>query len=390
MKLLIYSHFFAPSIGGVETIVLSLARGLAERRTSSGELEFDVTLVTQTPAGTYDDCALPFRVVRRPGFLQLWRLLRAADVVHLAGPALPPLFLGLLARKPVILEHHGFQAICPNGQLLYEPTQAPCPGHFMAGRHAQCLRCNSAQGPLASFKLWLLTFLRRFLSKRAAANITPVQWLVDLLQLPSAQAIPHGLNTSRIFPERQPSPGPPVIAFQGRLVTTKGIRVLFEAARLLQEQSVSFVLYVIGDGPERRSLESLAGEWQLAPRVRFFGSLPSAELDAVLAQATVVVVPSLGGEVFGLVLAENMLRGLPVVASDLGAFVEVLGGAGVTFRTADAADLARRLALLLHDASAAANIGARARERVLAFLDSNRMIETHARVYRTLSPAGTR
>ena len=51
MKLLLYSHFFAPSIGGVETIVLSLARGLAERRSSSGEPEFAVTLVTQTPAG---------------------------------------------------------------------------------------------------------------------------------------------------------------------------------------------------------------------------------------------------------------------------------------------------------------------------------------------------
>ena len=387
MKLLIYSHFFAPSIGGVETIVLSLARGLAHCRTPAGHPEFAVTLVTQTPAGNYDDSALPFPVIRRPDLLQLWRLLRSADVVHLAGPALPPLLLGLLARKPVVLEHHGFQAICPNGQLLFEPTQEPCPGHFMAGRHAQCLRCNSAQGSLASSKLWLLTFLRRFLSKHAAANITPVQWLVDLLQLPRAQAIPHGLDTSRVFPERQPPPGPPVIAFQGRLVTTKGIRVLLEAARRLQEQSIPFALHIIGDGPERRSLDSLAGEWQLTPRVRFFGSLPPAELDAVLAQAAVVVVPSLGGEVFGLVVAENMLRALPVVASDLGAFVEVLGGAGVTFRTGDAADLVRRLAPLLHDAPAAANIGHLARQRILDFFSMSRMIEAHASVYRRIRKA---
>ena len=384
MKLLLYSHFFAPSIGGVETIVQSLARGLAQCRTPAGQPEFAVTLVTQTPAGNYDDSALPFPVVRRPGFLQLWRLLRAADAVHLAGPALLPLFLGLLARKPVVLEHHGFQAICPNGQLLFEPTQEPCPGHFMAGRHAQCLRCNSAEGSLASFKLWLLTFLRRFLSKRAAANITPVQCLVDLLQLPRAQAIPHGLDTSRIFPERQPPPGPPVIAFQGRLVTTKGIRVLLEAARLLQQQSIPFALHVIGDGSERPSLESLAGQWQLAPRVRFFGSLPPAELDTVLAQAAVVVVPSLGGEVFGLVVAENMLRGLPVVASDLGAFVEVLGDAGVTFRTGDSADLARQLASLLKQPAHALSLGQRARPRVEKVFDRARMIAAHARLYRRI------
>jgi hypothetical protein len=43
MKLLLYSHFFAPSIGGVETIVLSLARGLAELRDSNGAPEFEIT-----------------------------------------------------------------------------------------------------------------------------------------------------------------------------------------------------------------------------------------------------------------------------------------------------------------------------------------------------------
>ena len=51
MKLLLYSHFFAPSVGGVETIVLSLARGLAEVRTADGLSEFDLTLVTETPSG---------------------------------------------------------------------------------------------------------------------------------------------------------------------------------------------------------------------------------------------------------------------------------------------------------------------------------------------------
>src|SRR5258707_4041765 len=71
MKLLIYSHFFVPSIGGVETIVLSLARGLAEVRAEQGRMEFDITLVTQTPAGGHDDTALPFRAVRGPRLREL-------------------------------------------------------------------------------------------------------------------------------------------------------------------------------------------------------------------------------------------------------------------------------------------------------------------------------
>src|SRR5215471_13113080 len=76
VKLLLYSHFFAPSIGGVETIVMSLARGLAELRVANGAPEFDITLVTQTPRGAFDGAALPFSVVRHPGFGKLLTLIR--------------------------------------------------------------------------------------------------------------------------------------------------------------------------------------------------------------------------------------------------------------------------------------------------------------------------
>ena len=385
MKLLVYSHFFAPSIGGVETIVLSLARGLAERRDHEGSPEFEVTLVTQTPTGNFKDAALPFRVVRRPGFFGLWQLIRSSEVVHLSGPALEPLLLGLFARRPVVIEHHGFQTICPNGQLLIEPQDVPCPGYFMTSRHGECLRCNSGQGWLASWKLWLLTFVRRFLSARASANITPTQWLGRLLDLPRITTIPHGLQAARPIRRAASSSGTPVIAFMGRLVTTKGLLLLLKAAKILQEQSRHFALLIIGEGPERTSLEQFARDSQLAAQVRFAGHLGSDQLEAALAQVAAVVVPSVGGEVFGLVVAENMLRGLPVVASDLGAFVEVLGDTGLTFRTGDAADLASALSRLLDDPSAGASLGRQARQRVLQVYDRDHMIQSHARLYHAVS-----
>jgi glycogen(starch) synthase len=381
MKLLIYSHFFAPSVGGVETIVLSLARGLAGLRDSNGAPQFEITLVTQTPAGNYEDSTNPFLTIRQPGLVQLWQLVRKSDVVHVAGPALAPLILSLLARKPVVMEHHGFQTICPNGQLLIEPAGTPCPGHFMAGRHAECLRCNSAQGWLASRKLWLLTFVRRFLCAHLAANITPTEWLGGQLHLPESTAIPHGLEVIEAASRPEPPRGRPVFAFQGRLVTTKGVRLLFEAARILREQNRTFELLIIGDGPERASLEQFARESQLDSQICFTGRLNGAQLDAALARASAIVVPSLGGEVFGLVVAENMLRALPVVASDLGAFREVLGDTGLTFRTGDAAALAASLSRLLDDPSFARNLGHRARERALDFCNRDRMLESHASVY---------
>jgi glycosyltransferase involved in cell wall biosynthesis len=387
VKLLIYSHFLAPSIGGVETIVLSLARGLAGLRDSNGARQFEITLVTQTAAGNFDDSTNPFRTIRQPGLLQLWLLIRKADVVHVAGPALAPIILGFLSKRPVVVEHHGFQIICPNGQLLIEPAGAPCPGHFMAGRQTECLRCNAGQGWVASYRLWALTFVRRFLCARVAANITPTEWLGGQLHLPESTAIPHGLEVIEAASRPEPPRGRPVFAFQGRLVTTKGVRLLFEAARILREQNRSFELLIIGDGPERASLKQFARESQLDSQICFTGRLNGAQLDAALARASAIVVPSLGGEVFGLVVAENMLRALPVVASDLGAFTEVLGGAGLTFRTGDAAALAASLSRLLDDPSFSMSLGRRARGRALDFCDKSRMIEAHTRVYRKVCAA---
>ena len=167
-------------------------------------------------------------------------------------------------------------------------------------------------------------------------------------------------------------------------MTTKGIRVLLKAAAILRCEDRSFELDVIGDGPQRNALEDLAQELQLSSCVRFMGRLDAAELERTFAKASIVVVPSLGGEVFGLVVAENMSRGLPIVASDLGAFAEVLGDAGLTFRVGDAHDLARQLARLLDDSALELSLGTRAKQRVLQSYPLSRMIDAHARLYRQL------
>lgn len=386
MRLLIYSHFFPPSIGGVETFVRTLADGLARMPAANGTAAFDVLVVTQTLADGQDDKAWPFAVLRRPEWTQVWRKIRGCDLVHVAGPALLPILFGLLAAKPVVVEHHGFQTICPNGQLLMEPGGVPCPGHFMAGRHGECLRCNLGDGWLASLRLWVLTFVRRFLCDRVAANISPTEWLGGLVKLPRVVAIAHGIEggeRERMAAEARPAreDEAPTVAFLGRLVTTKGVGTLMEAAKILRRNGVRFRLLIIGDGPERGALEAAARDGQLSEFVRFAGRLGPKALEAALSEAAMVAVPSLGGEVFGLVVVENMLRGLPVVASDLGAFVEVLGDGGLTFTTGDARGLAAQLARLLGDPELRTKLGAEGRKRAAEFCDVRRMLEAHARIY---------
>jgi glycosyltransferase involved in cell wall biosynthesis len=93
--------------------------------------------------------------------------------------------------------------------------------------------------------------------------------------------------------------------------------------------------------------------------------------------------------VFGLVVAENMLRGGAVVVSDLGAFTEVAGDGGLSFRTGDAGDLARQLERLLRDPAFRFELGRRARRRILECFESQRMINEHLKVYRKVA-SGTR
>jgi glycosyltransferase involved in cell wall biosynthesis len=215
----------------------------------------------------------------------------------------------------------------------------------------------------------------------------PTEWLGGLIHLSNAVAIPHGIETISHDSESPHSLGPPLIVFQGRLVTTKGLPLLLEAASILRSENRAFELMVIGDGPERIAIEELTKQLQLSSCVRFVGRIAAADLNSALSKASIIVVPSLGGEVFGLVLAENMSRGLPVVASNIGCFAEVLGDAGLTFRVGDAKDLARQIARLLDDPALVSALGSRARRRIFESYPRSRMIEAHAQLYRRLRGA---
>jgi glycosyltransferase involved in cell wall biosynthesis len=142
---------------------------------------------------------------------------------------------------------------------------------------------------------------------------------------------------------------------------------------------------VIGEGPERRKLEKQAAELGLNGAVKFVGAVSNHELDSVLGQS-ITVVPSLGGEVFGLVAAQSMMAGRAVVASDLGSLAEVVGDAGVTFPAGDAERLADCLEELTCKPELRAQLGERAQRRARELFDAERMIREHAALLTSLRP----
>ena len=99
----------------------------------------------------------------------------------------------------------------------------------------------------------------------------------------------------------------------GRLQADKRVDLLLHAVALLAHRFDGPLLTVIGDGPQRATLEALAARLGIQARVRFLGRLPQAtDVWAALGTARIAVQPS-AREGFGIFPLEAMAAGLPVV-----------------------------------------------------------------------------
>ncbi len=379
-NILLFSRDFLPKRGGIQTVVADLARGLTESTNSSVERAFDVTVMTETAGPDVADGQFPFRIIRQAHLPTMARLIRRADVVHLAGPAMKPLALSLILRKPVVVEHHGFQTICPNGQLFYEPSEHACPGHYMAGRYRQCVRCTGSKMSLAKrASLLASTPIRRWLCNHAQANIVPTNWLASQLKLQRQAFVPHGVSITAAGPSIATGTHSTAFGFIGRLVSTKGIRILLQAFEKLCNEGRSPSLVIIGSGPDEESLRKFAA--QFGDRVQFLGEVPPERLQEALAHVTTVVMPSLAGEVFGLVALENMMRERLLIVSDLGSLREVIGDAGLVFPTGDVTSLAGCMRWSMDNPSHARALARAGRERAQQVFNDRQMIENHISLY---------
>jgi glycosyltransferase involved in cell wall biosynthesis len=392
MKLLIYARDWAPSVGGVQTIVKTLADGLADWSSKHSEEAIEVTLLTQTPAGSMNDSQLPYRVVRMPGFMDFIREIRRADVIHLAGPTLVPLIIGYLLRKPTIVEHHVYQSICPNGLLLFEPDHSVCPGHFMAGRYGKCVECNTQNlGKLGSLRSLLLTFPRRWLCQLVARNVAVTNHVAMRIALPRTLTIYHGTPDSGVRPANVLADhgNGLQIGYVGRLVQEKGLPVLLEAAKQLDESGVAFHLTFVGDGPERAKLRCLSTQLGLDGRVTFTGDLRGVELREALRAIQVVVMPSEWEETAGLAAMEQMMSGGAVIAANIGGLAEVVGEAGLKFAPGNVDALYACLKTLDGGRGGIEELGSMARARALTEFSTEQFLVQHAAMYRNVYKART-
>jgi glycosyltransferase involved in cell wall biosynthesis len=166
---------------------------------------------------------------------------------------------------------------------------------------------------------------------------------------------PPGVDTELFEQAQRPEPPPDehLVVTAGRLVWEKGhqdvLRAVASLRRGLAGEGVAALrVVVVGAGPEEGRLRRYAGELGIADLVDIRSELPYAEMPALYARASCLVLGSLPvwfwEEQFGMVLAEAVAARVPIVASSSGAIPEVLDGNAPLFAPGAWPELARLLA----------------------------------------------
>lgn len=212
------------------------------------------------------------------------------------------------------------------------------------------------------------------------------------------RVVGHGVDTTRFAPgDPNPElcasldldPDRFIILFVGRLVWTKGIFTLADAAKLLLQdpeiQDRDPLFLMVGEGPERDSLEGRLEALGVGDSFQFTGWRPYGELPDLHRLADIFVLPSIStrfiNEQFGIALVESLATGKPIVSTYCGAIDEVVGDAGVLVQPNDHLRLAEALRTLIVHPERREDLGARARRRAERYFTRTAVAEQLDRAY---------
>lgn len=234
---------------------------------------------------------------------------------------------------------------------------------------------------------------RRQLQEQGAAFVAVSHFIRDKLV---AQGFPAertfvryiGVDTER-FQLEPAVEREPMVLFVGRLSPEKGCDYLIRAMAHVQAVRRDSELVVVGDGPERGELESLAG--QLRVRARFLGRQPQDVVRKMLSRASVFSAPSVTvdcgeSEGFGLSALEAQATGTPVAGFATGGLREAVihGVTGLMAPERDHGRLAQYIIALLDDTEMARRIGAAGRARTLREFHLARQTALLEELYKTV------
>jgi len=179
-----------------------------------------------------------------------------------------------------------------------------------------------------------------------------------------------------------------MVGFAGRLVAEKGCHDLLQAFAQLPHECQ---LLMLGSGPLGEDLKQTAQQLGLTDRVTFQPAVPHNEVANYLNCMDCLVLPSRTvpngwREQFGLVLAQAMACGVPVIGSDSGAIPEVIADAGLIFPEGNITALRDCLLQLQQNPTLRAELSRKGRERVLTHYTHEQIAAQTVAIYKQLIP----
>lgn len=297
--ILIAAQAFPPETGGIQTVMLGLARALSRHGHS-------VTVLadgTRADAVRAHDESEPFSVKRYSGPKFFRRILKANALSRAAGVSgVRAIFcdswkslerVGQKPDVPVIVLAHGTEF----------------PAHASKRKIIRIKKTLEKATVVAAVSNWTAHHIRAFLPKGVRVEVVHPA----ILDQPPAGA--EALRTiDAIINNRSP-----VIASIARLEERKGIDMVIGSIAKLKEQYPEILGIIAGDGPDRKRLQAIVHELNIKDNVYFAGWINSAERAAILNRAELHVMPSrtTGSSVesYGLSYLEAGAYGTPSIAS---------------------------------------------------------------------------
>jgi glycosyltransferase involved in cell wall biosynthesis len=364
------------SAGGAERLAANLMIGLDPSR-------FDRTLCFTRPAKPQDReaVALVSEQARAAGvrlltlqrrsvfdlraWAPLWSLLRSQRVdilhAHMFGSNVWGAIVGRLAGVPVVIAHeHGWS---------------------FSGSPLRRVLDRELVGRATDIYLAVSRDYREKMISVVGVRPSDVLFLPNGIRAPQPGAEGHDVRAELGIP-----PAAPVIGAVGVLRPEKAIEVLLEAVALLAPELPDLRALVVGNGPERERLESLAAELGIGDRVTFTGV--RTDIPDILRALDVAVCCS-DYEGSPISVLEYMEAAKPIVATRVGGVPDLIddGVHGVLVEPRDPPALAAAVAGMLRDPAMAADLGARARERRRAQFELDVMIGRLEALYEDLYAA---
>ena len=301
------------------------------------------------------------------------------DVVHAHElyPLISPWILKRCVERgiPAVFTCYDYRMTCP------------VVTHFHQGR--LCLRCQNGKEWWAVLKNCrgnvfesLAYGLRNWVARTNRLFIDNVSQFIVLSDFPKLWLVNEvGIDPERVsinpcslkLPEE---PGDPTkgeyVAFAGRFVPEKGVELLLEAARIAKVP-----VKLAGDAPTHPAIRN--GDTAECVMIR-----GKEALSKFYRGARMVVVPSIWYETFGLVAAEAMSCGIPVVVSRFGALQNTVkdGVSGLLFEMNNANDLAEKISTIWHNPELAKKLGEGGRREVKERFDPELQFDQLMEVYK--------